>query len=92
MRTKIFGLKSETPIVSAVEQVANELQNLNDKIVIKIDLDFEEVLQALKETVLKERVNSFFSYSCLNYLCSIVKDHLTNNETLFYLGLFKLKK
>ncbi len=71
MRTKIFGLKSETPIVSAVEQVANELQNLDVKIVIKIDLDFEEVLQALKETVLKERVNSFFSYSCLNYLCTI---------------------
>jgi hypothetical protein len=38
--------------------VANELRNLNAKIVIKIDLDFDEVLQALEETDLKERVKS----------------------------------
>ncbi len=54
----MFALKPETPLVSAVEQVANYLENLNVKIVIKVDNhDLVDVTQAFENTSIKDRVS-----------------------------------
>jgi hypothetical protein len=57
-RTTVFALKPETPLVSAVEQLSNYLENLNVKIVIKVDNhDLFDVTQAFEKTSLKDRVS-----------------------------------
>ncbi len=56
-RVTIFGLKPETPLVCAVEQLAHYLGNLNVKIVIKIDSYFDDVVDALLNTSIKDRVS-----------------------------------
>ncbi len=57
-RTTVFALKPETPLVSAVEQLANYLENLNLKIVIKVDNhDLVDVTQAFEKTSIKDRVS-----------------------------------
>ena len=54
----MFALKPETPLVSAVEQLSNYLENLNVKIVIKVDNhDLVDVTQAFEKTYLKDRVS-----------------------------------
>ena len=53
----MFGLKPNTPLLCAVEQLANYLENLNVKIVIKVDNHFEDdVASAFEKTLIKERV------------------------------------
>ena len=56
-RVQILGLKPNTPIVCAAEQLAYILQNINTKIIIKIDLDFEEFVEALRTTPINSRVS-----------------------------------
>ncbi len=46
----------------AAEQLAFILQTMNTKTIIKIDLDFEEFVEALKTTPIESRV-SLTSYS-----------------------------
>ncbi len=59
----MFALKPETPLVSAVEQLANYLENLNVKIVIKVDNhDLVDVTQAFENTSIKDRVSNFFCF------------------------------
>ena len=55
-RVQILGLKPNTPIASAVEQVAFILESLNVKIAIKIDLDYDDVIRVLNQTAIKSRV------------------------------------
>jgi hypothetical protein len=60
-RVTLFELKPETPLISVVEQVANHLDNLNVKIVIKVDNHFlDEVTSAFKMTSIMERVSFIF--------------------------------
>ena len=61
-RVQIFYLKPETLLASAVEQVAYTLENLNVKIVMKIDFHYTEVIRALKQTKLNSRVIFFNLY------------------------------
>jgi hypothetical protein len=64
-RVTVFALKKETPLVCAVEQLANFLENLNVKIVIKVDShDLDEVSYAFNRTSIKDRV-SFSLFYCL---------------------------
>jgi len=58
-RVQILGLKPNTPIVSAVEQLAFILERLHVKIVIKIDLNYDEVVEALKKSSIGPRVSVF---------------------------------
>jgi hypothetical protein len=54
----VFALKKETPLISAVEQIANYLENLNVKIVIKVDShDLLNVTNAFEMTTIKDRVS-----------------------------------
>jgi hypothetical protein len=56
-RVTVFGLKPNTPLLCAVEQLANYLENLNVKIVIKVDNHLEDdVTSAFEKTSIKERV------------------------------------
>jgi hypothetical protein len=60
-RVTVFGLKPNTPLVCAVEQLANYLDNLNVKIIIKVENHFvDEVTSAFKKTSIKERVRNYF--------------------------------
>ncbi len=60
----MFSLKPETPLISAVEQIANYLENFNVKIVIKVDShDLLNVTRAFEMTTIKDRV-SFFLPDC----------------------------
>jgi hypothetical protein len=60
-RVTVFGLKPETPLICAVEQLAYYLANFNVKIVIKVESHFlDEVTFAFEKTSIKDRVN--FSY------------------------------
>ncbi len=57
-RVTVFALKKETPLISAVEQIANYLENLNVKIVIKVDShDLLNVTNAFEMTTIKDRVS-----------------------------------
>jgi hypothetical protein len=57
-RVTVFSLKPETPLISAVEQIANYLENLNVKIVIKVDShDLLNVTNAFEMTTIKDRVS-----------------------------------
>jgi hypothetical protein len=63
----VFALKKETPLICAVEQLANYLENLNVKIVIKVDChDLDEVTHAFERTSIKDRV-SIFLFSFLHF-------------------------
>ena len=55
-RVQILGLKPETPIACAVEQLSFILERLHVRTIIKIELDYEDVFEALKATALAERV------------------------------------
>jgi hypothetical protein len=60
-RVTVFGLKPNTPLACAVEQLANYLENLNVKIVIKVENHFvDEVTSAFEKTSIKDRVRHFF--------------------------------
>jgi hypothetical protein len=53
----VFGLKTKTPLICAVEQLANYLENMNVKTVIKVDNHFlDEVTSAFEKTSIKDRV------------------------------------
>jgi hypothetical protein len=55
-------LKPNTPLVCAVEQLAFYLENLNLKIVIKIDNHLvDEVTSAFEKTSIKDRVRRYSS-------------------------------
>jgi hypothetical protein len=57
-RVTVFALKPETPLVCAVEQLANYLEDLNVKIVIKVESNFvDDVTHAFEKTSLKDRVS-----------------------------------
>ena len=57
-RVTVFGLKPETPLICAVEQLANYLENLNVKIVIKVESHFlDDVTIAFEKTSIKDRVS-----------------------------------
>jgi hypothetical protein len=56
-RVTVFALKKETPLICAVEQLANYLNNLNTKIVIKVENHFlDDVTSAFEKTALRDRV------------------------------------
>ncbi len=57
-RVQILGLKPETPIACAVEQLSFILKRLRVRTIIKIELDYDEVVDALKATALAERVKT----------------------------------
>jgi hypothetical protein len=61
-------LKPDTPLASAVEQVAYTLENLNVKIVMKIDFHYNKVVTALKQTTINSRVNISFQTIATNNL------------------------
>jgi hypothetical protein len=72
-RVTVFGLKPDTPLISAVEQLAYYLANLNMKVVIKVDIhDLDEVSFAFEKTAIKDRVSLLFFavyyYKCLSLL------------------------
>jgi hypothetical protein len=57
-RVTVFALKPETPLVCAVEQLANYLHNLNVKIVIKVESHFlDDVTSAFEKTLIQDRVS-----------------------------------
>jgi hypothetical protein len=61
-RVTVFGLKPKTPLICAVEQLANYLENLNVKIVITVESHFlDDVTSAFEKTAIKDRV-SFFRF------------------------------
>ena len=62
-RVTVFALTKETPLTCAVEQLANYLENLNVKIVIKVDNHFlDDVTTAFEKTSIKNRVSFFLFY------------------------------
>jgi hypothetical protein len=66
-RVTVFGLKPETPLICAVEQLAYYLENLNVQIVIKVESHFlDDVTNAFRKTSIKDRV------SCLLLLCFLM--------------------
>jgi len=57
-RVTVFGLKPETPLICAVEQLAYYLDNLNVKIVIKVESHcLDDVTIAFEKTSIKDRVS-----------------------------------
>ena len=54
---KFLSLKSNSPHVYAVEELVNILDKLNVKTIIKIELNVEQIVDALMNTSLKERVS-----------------------------------
>jgi hypothetical protein len=65
-RVTVFALKKETPLICAVEQLANYLDNLNTKIVIKVESHFfDDVTSAFEKTALRDRVR--LDLSCFIY-------------------------
>jgi hypothetical protein len=68
-RVTVFGLKPDTSLICAVEQLANYLENLNVKIVIKVESHFlEDVTLAFEKTSIKDRVSLFLFVVCSLYL------------------------
>jgi hypothetical protein len=62
-RVTVFALKKETPLICAVEQLANYLDNLNTKIVIKVENHFlDDVTSAFEKTALRDRVSLILFY------------------------------
>jgi hypothetical protein len=62
-RVTVFGLKPKTSLICAVEQLAYYLENLNLKIVIKVDSHFlDDVTRAFENTPIKDRVRKLTSY------------------------------
>ncbi len=62
-RVTVFGLKPKTPLICAVEQLAYYLENLNLKIVIKVDSHFlDDVTHAFENTLIKDRVRKLTSF------------------------------
>ncbi len=60
-RVTVFGLKPQTPLICAVEQLAYYLENLNVKIVIKVESHFlDDVTIAFEKTSIKDRVSYLF--------------------------------
>jgi hypothetical protein len=74
-RVTVFGLKPGTPLICAVEQLAYYLDNLNTKIVIKVDShNIDEVTFAFEKTPVKDRVSKII------YLCLVdVSAHIAYN-------------
>ncbi len=57
----MFGLKPDTSLICAVEQLANYLENFNVKIVIKVENHFlDDVTIAFEKTSIKDRVSILF--------------------------------
>ena len=57
-RVTVFGLKPDTSLICAVEQLAYYLENLNVKIVIKVEShDLVDVTLAFEKTSIKDRVS-----------------------------------
>jgi hypothetical protein len=57
----VFGLKPKTPLICAVEQLAYYLENLNLRIVIKVDSHFlDDVTRAFENTPIKEGSNNLY--------------------------------
>ncbi len=70
-RVTVFGLKLKTSLTCAVEQLANYLENLNVKIVIKVESHFlDAVTSAFEKTTIKDRV----SFVTFYYLHTFIKD------------------
>jgi hypothetical protein len=62
-RVTVFGLKPKTPLICAVEQLANYLENLNLKIVVKVDSHFlDDVTRAFENTPIKDKVRKLISF------------------------------
>jgi hypothetical protein len=60
-RVTVFGLKPDTSLICAVEQLANYLENLNVKIVIKVESHFlDDVTISFENTSIKDRVSILF--------------------------------
>jgi hypothetical protein len=67
-RVTVFALKKETPLICAVEQLANYLDNLNTKIVIKVENHFlEDVTSAFEKTALRDRVSLILLYILFSF-------------------------
>jgi hypothetical protein len=68
-RVTVFGLKPGTPLICAVEQLAYYLDNLNTKIVIKVDShDIDEVTYAFENTSVKARVSKITKLCLFNII------------------------
>ena len=69
-RVTVFALTKETPLICAVEQLANYLDSLNINIVIKVDNHFlDDVTCAFEKTSIKDRVSfSSLIFFHLNYI------------------------
>ncbi len=61
VRVQILGLKPNTPLLSAVVQVACILESLNVKTAMKIDLQYDEVIAALRLTSICNRVSKILN-------------------------------
>ncbi len=59
----MFGLKPKTSLICAVEQLAYYMENLNLKIVIKVESHFlDDVTRAFENTPIKDRVRNLTSF------------------------------
>ncbi len=68
-RVTVFALKKETPLICAVEQLANYLDNLNTKIVIKVENHFlDDVTSAFEKTALRDRVSLILLYILFSFI------------------------
>jgi hypothetical protein len=57
----VFALKPKTPLICAVEQLAYYLENLNVKIVIKVESHFlDDVTIAFERTSISDRVSLLY--------------------------------
>jgi hypothetical protein len=60
-RVTVFGLKTETSLICAVEQLAYYLENFNVKIVVKVESHIlDDVTLAFEKTSIKDRVSCTF--------------------------------
>jgi hypothetical protein len=85
----VFALKRDTPLVCAVEQVANYLENLNVKIIIKVEShDLDEVTHAFEGTEIKDRV--MLILFCIIFHCYFILQ-LSIILRLFYYSPLKDK-
>jgi hypothetical protein len=87
-RVTAFTLTKETPLICAVEQLANYLENLNVKIVIKVDNHFlDDVTSAFEKTSIKDQVSfSSLIFFHLNYIAPfcLILNNSDDTSTIFF--------
>ncbi len=61
-KVQILGMKRNVPIACAVEVLSTILEKLPVRTIIKIELKYEEVLEALEVSTFGHRVNVLFQF------------------------------